>query len=1320
MASLVLAVAGSAIGSSLGSFTLLGVTMSGAQLGATIGTAVGGIVDNWLFAPTTKQTGPRLTDLNIQTSTEGAAIPRIDGYMRVAGQIIWATKFKETSSTSSSGGKGMGGGVQTTTYSYSISFAVGLCAGIVHRMGRIWADGNLIDGSKYTLRFYQGTETQNADPLIQEIEGAGNTPAYRGLCYVVIEDMDLTAFGNRIPQLQFELVRSITADRPDALENVLVGVNLIPGAGEFVYATNIVSIDNGQGTTASQNKNNSDGIADVLSSLDDLEALAPNLKTVSVVAGWFGDDLRAGNITIKPGVEIAVKPTYPANWSVNGVQRVNARLVSQIAGRPAYGGTPSDDSVVKVIQELKSRGWRVVFYPFVFMDIAAGNALPSPYSANAGTAGQPTYPWRGRITCSPAPGYTGTVDQTSAAATQVNAFFGSATSANYSVSGTTVTWTGGSDWGYRRMVLHYAKLCVAAGGVDSFIIASELRGLTRTRSANTTYPAVTALKTLAADVKAIVGSGCKVGYAADWSEYNNHQTGDVAGAVQFNLDPLWSDANIDFIGIDNYMPLADWRDGTAHLDYNAVTGPTSPHDRAYLQRNIKGGEDYDWYYTSQANRDTQTRTAITDATYGKAWVWRAKDIWNWWANFHYDRANGTESGSHTAWVPQSKPIRFTEIGCPAVDKGANEPNVFYDPKSSESFLPYYSNGARDDLAQRAFLEAHLNYWIVAANNPTSGVYSGSMVDTTTIAAWCWDARPFPFFPQRSDLWGDAPNYDLGHWLNGRLGAVLLSDLVAEICSGAGFAAYDVSNLSGLVTGYARTGTMSPRDELNPLMSAFFFDGVESQGVIKFLMRGQPQTTAVGESDLVTDPQSDPNYSFTLTRAQDDDLPLASRITFIDAGNGYQQGTYQSKRLVGNSNRVQESQLPLVMDRAQAGGVGDRLIQEAWIMRETAAFSLAPKFLALDPADELMITLGSRSRRMRISEVNDTTDRAISAVATDPSIYENFTGPAREGNPGTVASDTGRALVAFMDMPTLTDTDFARAWAPHVAAYADPWPGQVLMLKSATDSNYALDTAISRPTSIGKTMYDFYSGPCWRWDRGNSLYVQLASGSLTSTDDLTVLAGANAIAVQNQDGEWEIIQFRDAQLIGSMQYKLSNLLRGQMGTEAQMRDPVVAGAQVVVLDSSVALLGLTTSDALSPYNWLWGPQGKALSDPAYQKLAITFKSVGQRPYAPARVTGRIVSGDIVLSWSRRDRAPSSMNWDTGEIPMSEQSESYETDIMSGSAVKRTIASATPLITYTAAMQTADFGGPVTSSLNVRVYQLSARTGRGTAKPATIFF
>src|SRR5690606_17298830 len=186
--------------------------------------------------------------------------------------------------------------------------------------------------------------------------------------------------------------------------------------------------------------------------------------------------LRAGNCTIKPGVEVATKVTSPKVWTVNGVARANAHLVSRDAeDRPVYGGTPADFAVAQAIREMKARGLRVTFYPFILMDVPSGNTLPDPYSDNASAVDQPTFPWRGRITCSPAAGFAGTVDKTAAAATQVASFFGAATPASFAVSGETVSWIGSpSDWGFRRMVLHYAHLCKAAGGVDAFIIGSEM------------------------------------------------------------------------------------------------------------------------------------------------------------------------------------------------------------------------------------------------------------------------------------------------------------------------------------------------------------------------------------------------------------------------------------------------------------------------------------------------------------------------------------------------------------------------------------------------------------------------------------------------------------------------------------------------------------------------------------------------------------------------------------------------------------------------------------------------------------------------------
>ena len=99
------------------------------------------------------------------------------------------------------------------------------------------------------------------------------------------------------------------------------------------------------------------------------------------------------------------------------------------------------------------------------------------------------------------------------------------------------------------------------------------------------------------------------------------------------------------MGIDNYLPLADWRDGSGHRD---AASWGSGHDLEYLKANIAGGEGFDWYYASPADRLAQIRTPITDGAYGEPWVWRVKDFWNWWGQPHHDRPGGIRSATPTA------------------------------------------------------------------------------------------------------------------------------------------------------------------------------------------------------------------------------------------------------------------------------------------------------------------------------------------------------------------------------------------------------------------------------------------------------------------------------------------------------------------------------------------------------------------------------------------------------------------------------------------------------------------------------------------------
>ena len=195
----------------------------GGPIGAAIGAAVGQQIDAEIFKPKGRE-GPRLADLKIQASTYGQQIPQLFGKMRVAGSVIWATDLIERRNKRG-GGKGR---PSTTEYSYAVSLAVALSSRPINGIGRIWADGNLLRGSSGTFqercifRWHDGSADQAADPLIASALGIASASAFRGCAYAVFEELELGAFGNRIPSLTFE----VEAD-PAAIDIGIVGNGLL-------------------------------------------------------------------------------------------------------------------------------------------------------------------------------------------------------------------------------------------------------------------------------------------------------------------------------------------------------------------------------------------------------------------------------------------------------------------------------------------------------------------------------------------------------------------------------------------------------------------------------------------------------------------------------------------------------------------------------------------------------------------------------------------------------------------------------------------------------------------------------------------------------------------------------------------------------------------------------------------------------------------------------------------------------------------------------------------------------------------------------------
>ncbi len=110
------------------------------------------------------------------------------------------------------------------TFHYFASFAIAICEGAIQGVSRIWADGKLIldyreppdaittnhlptfrkDG--VVTRVYLGTENQDPDGLMQLDKGEDSAPAHRGTAYVMFDSLPLADFGNRIPNINVEVV----------------------------------------------------------------------------------------------------------------------------------------------------------------------------------------------------------------------------------------------------------------------------------------------------------------------------------------------------------------------------------------------------------------------------------------------------------------------------------------------------------------------------------------------------------------------------------------------------------------------------------------------------------------------------------------------------------------------------------------------------------------------------------------------------------------------------------------------------------------------------------------------------------------------------------------------------------------------------------------------------------------------------------------------------------------------------------------------------------------------------------------------------------
>jgi hypothetical protein len=251
--------------------------------------------------------------------------------------------------------------------------------------------------------------------------------------------------------------------------------------------------------------------------------------------------------------------------------------------------------------------------------------------------------------------------------------------------------------------------------------------------------------------------------------------------------------------------------------------------------------------------------------------------------------------------------------------------------------------------------------------------------------------------------------------------------------------------------------------------------------------------------------------------------------------------------------------------------------------------------------------------------------------------------------------------------------------------------------------------LTRCAIIGDTLDALGPGPVSRIDHGASLRVQVRGGALASVSLTQMLGGANIGALKGPDGAWEIFGFAGAELVAEGVYRLSALLRGLGGEEYLAQRTLASGAQFVLLDEAVAPLVAGLAQLGSANAWRVGPADRDYADAACVAFESTAGGKALTPYAPARVLASRSSAGVTFSLLRRSRRDGDA-WQLLDIPLGEDIEAYDLDILRNGGVVRTLAMTSASALYPAAQETLDFGS-AQSAFDVQAYQKSAALGRG---------
>lgn len=387
--------------------------------------------------------------------------------------------------------------------------------------------------------------------------------------------------------------------------------------------------------------------------------------------------------------------------------------------------------------------------------------------------------------------------------------------------------------------------------------------------------------------------------------------------------------------------------------------------------------------------------------------------------------------------------------------------------------------------------------------------------------------------------------------------------------------FDVSELVDQCDGVVFAGDYTVADGIRSMLTPYFSDTSEYDGGsgwrIHYIKRGKAVVKTLTVDDLVDMPDESVRESAI-------EFPQKLHLFFQNPLIGYAPAKATSTRSSPDVRVVGEAsvQVPVTIDDVdEAARISNKLHKIAWAEAGgEVTLTVTDEQLDLVAADCIGLALRGTVRRLRIVKIDDDpgTRKLTCRVDRQSAYRSRVTGIPLPPPTPPPPSIVGETVFAFGDWPALTDNDDSLSYYVAAEGTTEAWHGAAVQRKDNV-GEFETVQLFSSGSIIGALQNAVPDASEHYTDTTNQLQVQLFSAhEIDSLTQQQFLSEAGGIAVENVDGTWELMQYRDVDQIDELQVVLSTLHRGRLNTPTSSH---AIGGRVVFLDT-VRLVSAVTA------------------------------------------------------------------------------------------------------------------------------------------------